>query len=334
MIDTSSFDEIMKARSGYYKDNPKNRHLGRVGIPYGNNKRFVDDELIEFNDRFNKELDRYKNGEMNVNEVIHLGKAKGVLAEITQSNNSIVLRQRVVSKGIRKKHNVDIEQIRNLPILISDPLMIFKRKEGDFYSVLIRTKDNNKKNIFVAIRLNQDNPSQQDKDRGIFIVDDIKSFHGREIENIIYPIVENESLVWVNKKDSLELLSSAKSTPQSNDIQDYLSDAVNVIRKFENTNERNTELNIINKDKINKAISSETAFEKEVNGSSPLQHSLEKGVTLSTFSPDSLSAPKDTPNINNMQQLMDEIIEKAKKASPIGIEKTWGSKVYINAGIG
>lgn len=326
MIDTSSFDEIMKARSGYYKDNLKNRHLGRVGIPYGNNKRFVDDELIEFNDRFNKELDRYKNGEMNVNEVIHLGKAKGVLAEITQSNNSIVLRQRVVSKGIRKKHNVDIEQIRNLPILISDPLMIFKRKEGDSYSVLIRTKDNNKKNIFVAIRLNQDNPSQQDKDRGIFIVDDIKSFHGREIENIIYPIVENESLVWVNKKDSLELLSSAKSTPQSNDIQDYFSDAVNVIRKFENTNERNTELNIINEeDKLKKS------FDYTLPGNSE----TDKGQSLTVFSSESsFSAPKDTPNINNMQQLMDEIIEKAKKASPIGTEKTWGSKVYINAGIG
>lgn len=71
-----------------------------------------------------------------------------------------------------------------------------------------------------------------------------------------------------------------------------------------------------------------------MNGSSPLQHSLEKGVTLSTFSPDSLSAPKDTTNLSIEQQFMDEIIEKAKKSSPIGTEKTWGSKVYINAGIG
>ena len=85
---------------------------------------------------------------------------------------------------------------------------------------------------------------------------------------------------------------------------------------------------------IRKAISSETAFEKEVNGSSPLQHSLEKGVTLSTFSPDSLSVPKDTTILNIEQQFMDEIIEKAKKSSPIGTEKTWGSKVYINAGVG
>ena len=31
---------------------------------------------------------------------------------------------------------------------------------------------------------------------------------------------------------------------------------------------------------------------------------------------------------------MDEIIEKAKKSSSIGKEKTWESKVYIKAGIG
>ena len=30
---------------------------------------------------------------------------------------------------------------------------------------------------------------------------------------------------------------------------------------------------------------------------------------------------------------MDEIIEKAKKSSSIGTEKTWESKVYIKAGI-
>lgn len=137
---------------------------------------------------------------MKVNEVIHLGKAKGILAKIVPNNNPIILRQRVISKGIRKKHNVDVKQIKNLPILISDPLMIFKRKEGDSYSVLIRAKDNDNKNIFVAVHLNQDNPSQQDRDKGILIVDDIKSFHGREMENIISPIVENKSLVWVNKK--------------------------------------------------------------------------------------------------------------------------------------
>lgn len=52
------------------------------------------------------------------------------------------------------------------------------------------------------------------------------------------------------------------------------------------------------------------------------------------ISSNALSAPKDTTNLNIEQQCMDEIIEKAKKSSTIGTEKAWGSKVYINAGIG
>lgn len=104
------------------------------------------------------------------------------------------------------------------------------------------------------------------------------------------------------------------------------SSDVNVIRKFENTNERNAELNIINQeDKLKKS------FDYTLPGNSE----TDKGQSLTVFSSESsLLIPKDTTNLNIEQQFMDEIIEKAKKSSPIGTEKTWGSKVYINAGIG
>ena len=239
MLDTSLYEELTrdfdeafeKARHGYYKDTYENRKKKRVGMPYGNKYEIVSDDLKEANDNFNKEIDRYKEGKMGANEIFHLGKASGKLANFVPNKNIIVLKQRVLSKGLRKKHNVDIEQIRNLPILISDPIMIFKRKNEDSYSVLIRTKDNDSKNIFVAIHLNQENPSQIDKDKGILIVDEIKSFHGREFENIINPMVENNSLIWANKKDSLELLSSAQSTPQYNN-QDYLRRAIEKINSI------------------------------------------------------------------------------------------------------
>lgn len=52
------------------------------------------------------------------------------------------------------------------------------------------------------------------------------------------------------------------------------------------------------------------------------------------ISSNALSAPKDTTNLNIEQQFMDEIIEKAKKSSPIGTEKTWGNKVYIKTANG
>lgn len=52
------------------------------------------------------------------------------------------------------------------------------------------------------------------------------------------------------------------------------------------------------------------------------------------ISSNALLVPKDTTNLNIEQQFMDEIIEKAKKSSSIGTEKTWGGKVYIKTANG
>lgn len=52
------------------------------------------------------------------------------------------------------------------------------------------------------------------------------------------------------------------------------------------------------------------------------------------ISSNALLVPKDTTNLSIEQQFMDEIIEKAKKSSPIGTEKTWGGKVYIKTANG
>lgn len=48
------------------------------------------------------------------------------------------------------------------------------------------------------------------------------------------------------------------------------------------------------------------------------------------ISSSALSLPKDTTNTNDMQQFMDEIIEKSKKGAPIGTEKTYSNgKTYV-----
>lgn len=67
----------------------------------------------------------------------------------------------------------------------------------------------------------------------------------------------------------------------------------------------------------------------------PGNSETDKGQSLTVFSSESsLLVPKDTTNLNIEQQFMDEIIEKAKKSSPIGTEKAWGSKVYVKTANG
>lgn len=85
----------------------------------------------------------------------------------------------------------------------------------------------------------------------------------------------------------------------------------------------------------NSIINQEDKLKKSFDYTLPGNSETDKGQSLTVFSSESsLLVPKDTTNLNIEQQFMDEIIEKAKKSSPIGTEKTWGSKVYINAGIG
>lgn len=89
-------------------------------------------------------------------------------------------------------------------------------------------------------------------------------------------------------------------------------------------------------DKIRKAVSEETALERDQvifipNNSSvnSRKNHLERDQSSIDYSQCSLSLPKGTTNMNDMQQFVDEIIEKSKKGAPIGTERTWGGKVYI-----
>ena len=135
-------------------------------------------------------------------------------------------------------------------------------------------------------------------------------------------------------------------------------DTVNIIRKFENANKKDNELNII-KDKLRKSSSSKlqsnsaevrgTTLKKSLGCNTPntsvFQHGLSSVENKSHFSLiDSFykeesgrscsSLPKDTTNTNDMQQFMDEIIGKSKKGAPIGTERTYSNgKTYIRANL-
>lgn len=86
-----------------------------------------------------------------------------------------------------------------------------------------------------------------------------------------------------------------------------------------------------NKEESGRSCSSEG---KGAIDSRSLSIQRKKDAPLVAYSSISFSAPKDTTNINIEQQFMGEIIEKAKKSSPIGTEKTWGGKVYVKTANG
>lgn len=91
--------------------------------------------------------------------------------------------------------------------------------------------------------------------------------------------------------------------------------------------------NIPIKDKLRKAVSEETALEKSrfyPSSETPTFNRNGTERSLTVISSKDLSLPKDTINMNDMQQFVDEIIEKSKKGAPIGTERTYSNdKTYI-----
>ena len=179
-------------------------------------------------ERFNNELTRYLNGEMDKNEILHLGRPKGVMRAFLP-NLPIVMRQRVIKKGSEKKHEVDVSAIMNMPQHLSSPIFVFQRSE-DTIGVLTDMRDRNGKNVCVAIELKR----QIQQGAEYLEVNDVRSFHGREFKNIVEPIANNKTLKWVDKEKGLAYLSSASQPVQQEKDKKVLNDATKVVKDFVN----------------------------------------------------------------------------------------------------
>ena len=188
----------------------------------------LNDELSEANERFNEELQRYQDRQMSKNEMFHLGNPNGVM-RMFLPDLPIVMRPRIINKASNTKHNVEASSLTNLPQMISSPIFVFKRGDNAL-GVLTEIKDRDGLNVCVAIEL-----GKRIQDGGEFLeVNDVRSIHGRDAENLILPIIHNNTLAYVDKEKGLTYLSSASSYYQQEiDKQDLVS-AANIVRNFEN----------------------------------------------------------------------------------------------------
>ncbi|WP_294477058.1 LPD38 domain-containing protein [uncultured Bacteroides sp.] len=192
--------------------------------------RIHDDDV---NERFNEELSRYKDGRMKSNEMFHLGTPQGAMLAFLP-DLPIVMHQRTVRKGIEKKHNVDVNMLKDMPSMIASPIFVFQRDVKNI-GILTEMVDRDGKNVCVAIEMNK---TIQDG-TNILEVNDIRSFHGREVENIIKPIRDNGTLRWVDKEKGFDWITSAlhnfKQAQSSQNLsEEDFSSVTKIVESFEN----------------------------------------------------------------------------------------------------
>ena len=185
--------------------------LGDTEKSNGDGNKFRPGELEEIeraNEIFNSELESYISRHYPVSLRLNLGYPMGELRGL-MPQLPIVLSQRILNKANLKKHNVDLNELVGLPGKLSEPIFIFQRNFNSI-GVLTEIKDRNGKNVCVAIDLNK-----TIQDGKYFLeVNDIRSIHGRNVENIVLPILQNNTLRFVDKEKGLEWLSSASQKYQ------------------------------------------------------------------------------------------------------------------------
>lgn len=321
----SGFDELMKARRASVGEIRRYGKFDYRKTPYG--WVYVgENKLYQINEQFNKILDKQIKGELSNKYVYELGKPENILLSAGFPNKKIQIAAQTLSlkssKKYKNNHPFDLKDVRNLPFALNHPIFIFNSKTQPTSKVVITDLKSNNVNLLIALQIDF-----KEKDA---IVISIRSIYPKESQQSILNWVNEGLLVWRDKKKALKFSSKLQSN--SADVRENTSalfDAVNIIRKFENANKKDNELNII-KDKLRKAVSEETALEKEVIDSHSLSIQRKKDAPLVAYSSPSFSLPKDTTNTNDMQQFMDEIIEKSKKGAPIGTERTYSNgKTYV-----
>lgn len=186
------------------------------------------DGLKRDNSTFNAQLTKYQAGDMTSNEFLNVGNPRGIM-KLFLPDLPIIMRQRVIRKGIEKKHNVAIEGLYDMPKHLSAPIFVFQRDENSL-GILTEMKDREGKNICVAIELSR--LIQNGKE--YLEVNDVRSFHGREFKNIVEPIVNNKTLKWVDKEKGLSYLSSASQPVQQEIDKEVLNIAAKIVENFDN----------------------------------------------------------------------------------------------------
>lgn len=194
-----------------------------------NNARFsITPDIFVANERFNAELDEYIKKGTKANFVFHIGQPLGVM-KLFFPELPIVMRPRVINKASNTKHDVDATSLYNLPQYIAEPIFVFQREDGAI-GILTEMMDNNGKNVCVAVELNK-----KIQDGGTYLnVNDIRSIHGRDVKNIVLPIIHNNTLKYADKKKALDWFSSASSIYQQEITSQELSDATKIVQDFQN----------------------------------------------------------------------------------------------------
>lgn len=195
------------------------------GIKPTGNVKF---SLQETNDRFNAELDAFKAGQ-NISE-LHLGIPSPLLRACGVSASEIFITAKTLRDHL-KKHNLTEDEIKNLPIAINDPIMVYEWGEKAKSKIIITQIPRGEQRITVAIKM--------ERGGGRLSVNELASVHGKDVERLMNEMLTTKSdfgkdnLKYVNKEIAMQWLGIAPPEGAAS-LTDAQQSIANIIQIFPN----------------------------------------------------------------------------------------------------
>ena len=173
--------------------------------------------------RFINQIDKWKSGKMQPNEQFEIGQTPEVLKGLGAKDLPVVMTQNVMAKITGGKHNVSIDEIKNIPQAIADPIMVFKSATvKNSYVILTELTDKSGNDVVVALHLNRSEKHIN--------VNRIASVYGKEsIENFVEKQAEIGNLLYIDKNKSQQWSQSRGL--QLPKLADTIADNNNILQK-------------------------------------------------------------------------------------------------------
>ena len=154
----------------------------------------VSDETVQ---NFSEQIDRWLSGKMKSSDIFEVGNTPEVLKALGAGNLPVVMSQDVMAKITGEKHSIALDEIKQLPYAIADPIMVFKSATVDnAYVILTELIDKAGNDVVVAMHLNRTEKHIK--------VNRVSSIYGKyNIDNFVIAQIKNGNLKYVDKNKSL-----------------------------------------------------------------------------------------------------------------------------------
>jgi hypothetical protein len=185
-------------------------------------------ELKQINDTFNQELDAFANGEQYDN--LHLGKPGRVLRACGLNTTEMFMTPKTLGSHM-KKHNLSIEDVKDLPEALQDPLMVYTWGSKAKSLIVITDMQRGDQRITAAVKLERNGKAVE--------VNEIASVHGKDIERVLAEMSTEKSdfgkdnLKYVDKEKAADWLGLVPPKGTAS-LTDQQLRAAKIIKDFEN----------------------------------------------------------------------------------------------------